>query len=68
MCTCSREVKEMGNIEGGDTIDVVTLPPSDVNAACQALCCQTSDCAGGDVQDTQCLLKKNANGDNVVIF
>ena len=66
MCTCSREVNEMGIIEGGDTIGVFLLTDSDVNTACQTLCCQTPDCAGGDVQGTQCLLKKNAI-DNVRI-
>ena len=67
MCTCSREVSETGFVMGAEIIDAVSLPDSDVFAACQALCCRTQDCVAGDVQGNRCFLKKNAIGDNVRI-
>ena len=67
MCTCSREVTETGYIQGGDEIEEVKITDSDANAACQALCCQTPDCAGGDVEDDVCILYKNTEGNNVGI-
>ena len=67
MCTCSREVTETGRTLGGEDIKRVTLTDSDMNAACQRLCCQTPDCAGGDVLSGGCDLYKDTESSNVVI-
>ena len=69
MCTCSREVTERGYVWGSETITGVSLPDSDMFAACQALCCRTKDCAAGGIlfQEDTCFLLKNAEGDNVRI-